>query len=153
MRNRNERIAVKSRLILLPILLFPFVLAADDAPKPAMKSPPAIAAMKKHDLAAEKARAEYSRAMQAAQKQLITDLDVAEKGAVKSGSLDDALAIRAAKNDAQARLVEIQADDIAPDRSHLASEITGTDWRFSPSGVTVHCAADGLVHCHTTILG
>ncbi len=125
---------MNARLIALPILLLPFILAADDAAKPPMKPPAAIAATKKYDASIERATNEYNRAMQLAEKQLIADLEVQEKVTTKSGSLDEAIAIRAAKNDAEDRLAEIpkQSDDHHPESwramNALAQRLTNTKW-------------------------
>ncbi len=135
-------VAMNVRMIALSVLMLPFILAADDVPKPTIKSPAAIAAVKKYDLTADKAQTDYNHTMQAAEKQLIADLDAVEKNATKSGSLDEALAIRAAKNDAQERLADVQESTGLSDQ-RLAREITGSDWQWQDGRTIIRYMAGG----------
>lgn len=81
--------------VVVAALVLPLTVAASgDEERP--KSPKATIALKKYDRAVEKAKADYDRAVAAAAKELRAELDVALKGAMKSGSLDEAKAIEAA---------------------------------------------------------
>lgn len=133
------------RLLLLIILLSPAILTADEGKRSTPQSPAAVAAAKKYDIAADKALTEYNRQMEAAAKRLVTDLDAATKIAVKAGSLDEVLAIKSAKNDAEARVAAVQAGS-STSAEVFQRDITGTSWRYSRGG-TLHYGEHGILTC------
>ena len=88
------RIVRRARTGLLIILSF-FVLGLADAPPRSLK---AQLALRKYDRAVERARSDYDATVNAASKVLAAELDEALKLAMKSGSLDEANSIKAARD-------------------------------------------------------
>lgn len=84
-------------IALLAVALIGSLAMAGDEPSPeSPKSPAATAALRKFEIASEKARKEYERAMNAASKQAITELDSALKVAMKDTDLKESQRIGAA---------------------------------------------------------
>lgn len=84
------------------------------------KSAAAVAAVRKHDDAALKARKAYLEALIAADRQEVADLQRAMIAATKSGDLDEAEAIKAQR--------DIAADDQTKQEEALAGDSKKTKW-------------------------
>lgn len=81
--------------VLLTVLVAPLLLTADEPKVGQPKSPKARAAITKYDRAVEKAKADYDRAVAAAGKAMLTELELAKKQAMKADNLPEASAIQA----------------------------------------------------------
>lgn len=94
---------MKNAIILLTLLSISFICLAGDKPNPDKpRSPAAVAALNKHEAAIARAQADYHRAIAAAERQLVADLDDAMKVAMKSQNVEEIKRIDAAKSEAVA---------------------------------------------------
>lgn len=109
--------------LLAAALIGSLAMARDEPSPDSPKSPAATATLKKFEIASGKARKEYERAMNAASKQAVTELDSALKIAMKQGDLEESQRIDAAAS-------QIKQGEFDP-----STTITGTFHVVFTSGI------------------
>jgi hypothetical protein len=125
-----------NRFMPIAIIFASVSLAADTPPPDAPRSPAAVAAIRKRDIAVERARTTFVKAQTDANRQMVDELDAALKIVMAAGNIDEANRINAAKKDAS-----------VSQASPGAAVIFSTVWTMTENGAKIRYTADGLYHC------
>ena len=104
-------------------------LVAQTAQKPTIKNQQALNAITTYEAAEKKAKADYDRAVSAARKTAITQLEAAMAVATKAGNLDEAVAIRE-------KIAALKAEEEAGQNKPFVNMTVGT-WRGKDGTVWV----------------